>query len=62
MFIQSFFIAHVLDEYDRNTQADAISLLYLRIAVLVLNACCKSFLNTDVTQLYGERTDSGGPL
>lgn len=45
-----------------NIQTDAVSLLFLKIAVFVLNAHCKSFLNTAIPRLYGGRTDSGGAL
>lgn len=58
------FIAHSLDEYDRNIQADAISLLYREKLPLFYNTYHKSFLSTDyilvVIQLYGERTDVEG--
>lgn len=45
-YIYIFVIAHFLDKYDRNIQADIIPLLYKEKLALFYNACNKSFLNT----------------
>lgn len=58
------FIAHSLDKYDGNIQADDIPLLYKEKLALFYHAYHNSFLNTDyilvVIQLYEERIDVRG--